>query len=203
MACNILHSSTRPDLLTRYLANRTTCLAKIPLHSAGRPIPASTAVWTRPGPITSRNCLIIQTIFPCSPRVSALTMTPLLRSELKSRLAPTSIVGAAACFTATMPLSQPLASLSDSRASLGPVRSSSMRIGLCWVQHATTSMLENSTRQELGLAMSTIAILGLNYVTNYTYSGNVQANHTVMLQLSLRTLGGTSVSQGVGRPASN
>jgi len=26
----------------------------------------------------------------------------------------------------------------------------------------------------------------------------VQANHTVMLQLSLRTLGGTSVSQGVG-----
>jgi LPS-assembly protein len=40
-------------------------------------------------------------------------------------------------------------------------------------------------------------ILGLNYLTNYTYSGNVQANHTVMLQLSLRTLGGTSVSQGV------
>src|SRR6476659_6933416 len=46
-------------------------------------------------------------------------------------------------------------------------------------------------------------ILGLNYVTNYTYSGNVQANHTVMLQLNLRTLGGTSVSQGVGSPASN
>ena len=46
-------------------------------------------------------------------------------------------------------------------------------------------------------------ILGLNYITNYTYSGNVQANHTVMLQLSLRTLGGTSVGQPVGRPASN
>ena len=44
-------------------------------------------------------------------------------------------------------------------------------------------------------------ILGLNYITNYTYSGNVQANHTIMLQLSLRTLGGTSVSQGVGRPS--
>jgi LPS-assembly protein len=42
-------------------------------------------------------------------------------------------------------------------------------------------------------------IFGLNYFTNYTYSGNVQANHTVMLQISLRTLGGTSVSQGVGR----
>ena len=46
-------------------------------------------------------------------------------------------------------------------------------------------------------------ILGLNYITNYTYSGNVQANHTVMLQLSLRTLGGTSVGQAVGRPSSN
>jgi len=46
-------------------------------------------------------------------------------------------------------------------------------------------------------------ILGLNYITNYTYSGNVQANHTVMLQLSLRTLGGTSVGQAVGRPTSN
>jgi LPS-assembly protein len=46
-------------------------------------------------------------------------------------------------------------------------------------------------------------ILGLNYITNYTYSGNVSANHTIMLQLSLRTLGGTSVSQAVGRPAAS
>ena len=46
-------------------------------------------------------------------------------------------------------------------------------------------------------------ILGLNYITNYTYSGNVQANHTIMLQISLRTLGGTSASQGVGRPTTN
>jgi LPS-assembly protein len=41
-------------------------------------------------------------------------------------------------------------------------------------------------------------ILALNYITDYTYSGNVTSNHTIMLQLSLRTLGGTSVSQGVG-----
>lgn len=41
-------------------------------------------------------------------------------------------------------------------------------------------------------------IFALNYITNYTYSGNVQANHTIMLQLNLRTLGGTSVSQSVG-----
>jgi LPS-assembly protein len=46
-------------------------------------------------------------------------------------------------------------------------------------------------------------ILGLNYITNYTYSGNVAVNHTVMLQLSLRTLGGSSVNQSVGRSAPN
>jgi LPS-assembly protein len=40
-------------------------------------------------------------------------------------------------------------------------------------------------------------ILGLNYITNYTYSGNPEADHRIMLQLSLRTLGETAVSTGV------
>ncbi len=40
-------------------------------------------------------------------------------------------------------------------------------------------------------------ILGLNYITSYTYSGNPTADHRVMLQLSLRTLGETAVSTGV------
>jgi LPS-assembly protein len=40
-------------------------------------------------------------------------------------------------------------------------------------------------------------ILGLNYITNYTYSGNPTVDHRVMLQLSLRTLGETAVSTGV------
>jgi LPS-assembly protein len=41
--------------------------------------------------------------------------------------------------------------------------------------------------------------LGLVYTTGYTYSGNPQQNvHAVMLSLSLRTLGGTAVSQKVG-----
>ena len=42
-------------------------------------------------------------------------------------------------------------------------------------------------------------ILALNYITNYSYGSGVPVlNHTVMLQLSLRTLGGTAVNQGVG-----
>jgi LPS-assembly protein len=42
-------------------------------------------------------------------------------------------------------------------------------------------------------------ILAVNYITNYTYGNGVPTlNHTIMLQLNLRTLGGTSLSQSVG-----
>jgi LPS-assembly protein len=40
-------------------------------------------------------------------------------------------------------------------------------------------------------------ILALNYMTSYSYSGSTAANNTVFLQLSLRTLGGGTVGQGV------
>ncbi|MDO8876936.1 MAG: LPS-assembly protein LptD [Pseudolabrys sp.] len=55
----------------------------------------------------------------------------------------------------------------------------------------------SQTRVGLGY-IDDCLILGLNYITNYVYSGNVSATHQIMLQLSLRTLGGTSVSQSVG-----
>jgi LPS-assembly protein len=53
----------------------------------------------------------------------------------------------------------------------------------------------------IGLAyMDDCLILALNYITNYTYgSGTAVLNHTVMLQLSLRTLGGTTVSQALSQ----
>jgi len=41
-------------------------------------------------------------------------------------------------------------------------------------------------------------ILAVNYITNYAYSGNPSAVHQVMLQLNLRTLGGTAASQNLG-----
>jgi LPS-assembly protein len=40
-------------------------------------------------------------------------------------------------------------------------------------------------------------ILALNYITNYTYSGNVTNDQRIMFQVSLRTLGGTAFSQTV------
>jgi hypothetical protein len=39
----------------------------------------------------------------------------------------------------------------------------------------------------------------VNYITSYSYgSGTPTLDHAVMLQLSLRTLGGTAVTQTVG-----
>jgi LPS-assembly protein len=45
-------------------------------------------------------------------------------------------------------------------------------------------------------------IIAMNYITNYVYSGNVTKDQRVVLQLTLRTLGGTSVSQNVSNVAS-
>ena len=42
-------------------------------------------------------------------------------------------------------------------------------------------------------------LLALNYITSYNYgNGTPTLNHAITLQLSLRTLGGTSASQPVG-----
>jgi LPS-assembly protein len=59
----------------------------------------------------------------------------------------------------------------------------------------------NFTSNMIGLAyMDDCLILALNYITNYTYgTGAAVLNHTVMLQLSLRTLGGTTVSQALSQ----
>ena len=41
-------------------------------------------------------------------------------------------------------------------------------------------------------------ILALNYITSYAYSGSVSVNHTYMMQISLRTLGGTTSTGAQG-----
>jgi LPS-assembly protein len=38
-------------------------------------------------------------------------------------------------------------------------------------------------------------ILALNYITSYAYSGSVSTNHTFMMQITLRTLGGSTSNQ--------
>jgi LPS-assembly protein len=40
-------------------------------------------------------------------------------------------------------------------------------------------------------------ILALNYITDYAYAGSVSVNHSVMMQISLRTLGGNTSGQSM------
>jgi LPS-assembly protein len=44
-------------------------------------------------------------------------------------------------------------------------------------------------------------MMSLNYVTDYTYSGNAKTSNTILLQMSLRTLGG--VGAGIGTSSSH
>ena len=45
-------------------------------------------------------------------------------------------------------------------------------------------------------------VMGMNYITDYSYSGNAKTDHRVTLQIGLRTLGGTTVSHNVNNAAS-
>jgi len=62
---------------------------------------------------------------------------------------------------------------------------------------------EKFAQNSLGLSyIDDCLILGLNYITNYSYGSGVPVlNHTVMLQLSLRTLADSSVSQNLNASA--
>jgi LPS-assembly protein len=81
--------------------------------------------------------------------------------------------------------------------------SASVKLDANWVLRGSVLYdLESNdfATNSLGIAyVNDCLILGLNYMTNYTYgTGSPQLTHTIMLQLSLRTLGDTSVSQSVG-----
>ncbi|MGZ5805349.1 MAG: LPS-assembly protein LptD, partial [Xanthobacteraceae bacterium] len=71
----------------------------------------------------------------------------------------------------------------------------SVKVDANWVlTGAARYDLENSKFSQLRFGVGYIDdcfIMSLNYVTDYTYSGNVQTNHSVLFQVSLRTLGGS------------
>jgi LPS-assembly protein len=90
----------------------------------------------------------------------------------------------------------------------GLLGSGSVKIDANWVVRGS-ALYDLNAREfasnSLGVAyVNDCLILGLNYITNYSYgTGSPLLNHTIMLQLSLRTLGDTSVSQAVGSNANS
>jgi LPS-assembly protein len=86
----------------------------------------------------------------------------------------------------------------------GILGSSTLKISTNWAmilaaRYDINAEKFNQTRIGLGYVDDCL-ILALNYITDYTYSGNPTADHRVLLQLSLRTLGGTALTQSVGGP---
>jgi LPS-assembly protein len=56
---------------------------------------------------------------------------------------------------------------------------------------------EQITETQIGVGyVDDCLILAMNYITEYAYNSNQRLNHSVMLQLSLRTLGGNAFSTG-------
>jgi len=86
----------------------------------------------------------------------------------------------------------------------GVLASAMVKLDANWILRGSALYdLQNKgfTSNMIGIAyMDDCFILGLNYNTGYSYgTGSAVLNHSIMLQLSLRTLGGTSVSQALSQ----
>ncbi len=84
----------------------------------------------------------------------------------------------------------------------------SVKLDANWVLRASVLydlQTDKIAQDTIGIAyVNDCLILGLNYMTSYSYgTGSPVLNNTIMLQLSLRTLGDTSVSQNVGANANS
>jgi LPS-assembly protein len=96
---------------------------------------------------------------------------------------------------------QPLLGFLDRRQ--GVLATGSVKLDANWVllgaaRYDINADKFDQTRIGLGY-IDDCLILAVNYITSYSYGSGVPVlDHTIMLQLSLRTLGGTAVSQSVG-----
>jgi LPS-assembly protein len=90
---------------------------------------------------------------------------------------------------------QPLLGFLDERQGL--VGSAQLKINSNWVANGALryDLHDNKISQtQFGIGyIDDCLILAMNYITNYTYSGNTTNDQRVILQLTLRTLGGTAV----------
>jgi LPS-assembly protein len=96
--------------------------------------------------------------------------------------------------------SQPLIGFLDRREGV---------VGAAYLKLTTNWAVNGSIRYDLDahkIATSSFGIgyiddcliMALNFSTNYMYSGNTTADHRILLQLTLRTLGGTSLGYTLG-----
>ena len=84
----------------------------------------------------------------------------------------------------------------------GILGGASVKLNANWVLHGAARYdLDASKFDQTRIGVGYVDdcfILALNYITSYNYSDGAKTDHRVLLQLNLRTLAGTSFSQGVG-----
>jgi LPS-assembly protein len=89
---------------------------------------------------------------------------------------------------------QPLIGFLDRRE--GVLGSARLKVNPNWVLLGGAGYdihAKSITQTQIGVGyIDDCLILALNYITSYAYSGSVSVNHTYMMQVSLRTLGGTT-----------
>jgi LPS-assembly protein len=89
---------------------------------------------------------------------------------------------------------QPLIGFLDRRE--GILGSARLKVNPNWVLLGGAGYdihAKSITQTQIGVGyIDDCLILALNYITSYAYSGSVSVNHTYMMQVSLRTLGGTT-----------
>jgi LPS-assembly protein len=99
---------------------------------------------------------------------------------------------------------QPITGLLQGREGILP--SATLKLTPNWTVSASALYSIDSSRLNtatlgVGYIDECIAINAL-YTTNYGYRGDIVPNQVFMLQINLRTLGGTQVTQKVGGPGS-
>jgi LPS-assembly protein len=100
---------------------------------------------------------------------------------------------------------QPLIGFVERRE--GILGSATVKLSANWVANGAARYdidAKKFAQTQFGLGyIDDCLIVALNYITNYTYSGNTTADHRVVLQLTLRTLGGTSLGYTLNNNPNN
>ena len=180
-------------------ANRISCSAPTRLRSAISPTPVSTAASTPTSRTTWRASLTSRnSVFSFVTRYRFDQETFALRrfeAEASARFDRVTVSALYGNYDA-----QPLIGFLTRREGV---------VGAAYLKLTTNWAVNGSIRYDLDahkIASTSFGIgyiddcliMALNYTTNYIYSGNTTADQRILLQLTLRTLGGTSLGYTLG-----
>ena len=208
------HRRRRPRQRRRAIHRRSSTAAASSMPCSASPITCSARTRSRSGDNTNtgldsgldtnRSDYVARAAVPAGPRLVVHHPLPLRRGHVskcgasRPKPARASTAGRLRCCTASTTPSRSSASWSGAKASSAAARSSSRRTGWRTPRSRYDLDAHEFAGTSFGIGyIDDCLIVALNYMRNYTYSGVATRDDRIMLQMTLRTLGGTSVSQTV------